>query len=123
LVPLPVRQDAGSSFTGLTDDVLVHWSSGLLHTVHSVFQEEETFHSLHILLVSQCVITFFGHTSSLIRNLQNHMTLMSLGTQQRRKLQPHQTTWWEKQWEPYMIEWSSAGKMVENISEICSCKK
>jgi hypothetical protein len=38
----------------------------------------------------------------------------------RRNVQLNLTTWRKKQWEPYVTDWSSASKMVENIWEMCS---
>lgn len=60
LLPLLVRRDTGSSVTDLRD-----MGSGLMHRACSLFQEEEPFHGLHVLLTSQCVINLFGDTSSL----------------------------------------------------------
>ena len=114
LVSLPVRRDAGSSVTGLTDVILVvmeQWAAAPRAFVIIPWTARSSD-------LSVCDFFLWGYLKSKV-NLMKPRDINELKYAIKGEIT---ATWWQKQLEPYVTDWSSAGEIVEK-SERCALQE
>jgi hypothetical protein len=114
LLSLPVKRDAGSSVTGLSDATLVAMEQrAAAHRAFGIIPWPARSPDLSV-----CDFFLWGYLKSKV-NLMEPRDINEIKNATKEEIT---ATWRQKQWESYVTGWSSAGEIRENIWEMFSSR-